>query len=262
MPKRSAGLLLYRRGGAGIELLIVHPGGPFWARKDDGAWSVPKGEYTEEEDPERAAVREFEEELGRAAPEGPRLDLGVVTQAGGKRVHVFAVEGEFDVATTVSNTFEIEWPPRSGRTGVFPEVDRGAGSRPTKLAEGCCGAKCPWWIAFWRRWGPVRTTDRECGCGRSGRTVAVGPRKFSNIRGERCTHPWGADEERRAERGGGRSLTSYAPAHSCSAPAGCRWLPGRPRFRPTVRLPSQHLRPISRRPPPIPGQRRSRRRRA
>jgi predicted NUDIX family NTP pyrophosphohydrolase len=124
VPKRSAGLLLYRRGRAGIELLIVHPGGPFWARKDDGAWSVPKGEYTEEEDPERAAVREFEEELGRAAPEGPRLDLGVVTQAGGKRVHVFAVEGEFDVATTVSNTFEIEWPPRSGRTGVFPEVDR------------------------------------------------------------------------------------------------------------------------------------------
>jgi predicted NUDIX family NTP pyrophosphohydrolase len=140
VPKRSAGLVLYRRGGSGIELLLVHPGGPFWARKDDGAWSVPKGEYTEDEDPEQAAVREFEEELGHPPPGGARLDLGVIAQGGGKRVQVFAAEGDLDEADICSNTFELEWPPRSGRTAVFPEVDRACWCTPeearTKLLPG------------------------------------------------------------------------------------------------------------------------------
>jgi predicted NUDIX family NTP pyrophosphohydrolase len=123
MPKRSAGLLMYRRRGGALELLLVHPGGPFWARKDDGAWSIPKGEYDDGEEPLAAAKREFAEEVG-AAPDGDFIDLGDVTQAGRKVVRAFAVEGDFDVAGLQSNTFEIEWPPKSGRRRSFPEVDR------------------------------------------------------------------------------------------------------------------------------------------
>jgi predicted NUDIX family NTP pyrophosphohydrolase len=118
---RSAGLLLYRRPGP--ELLLVHMGGPYWARKDAGAWTIPKGEYADE-DPVAAARREFAEELGSPPPDGPLLELGSVRQRGGKTVQAWAVEGDFDVATLVSNTFEIEWPPRSGRRASFPEVDR------------------------------------------------------------------------------------------------------------------------------------------
>ncbi|MBS9535757.1 NUDIX domain-containing protein [Mycobacterium sp. M1] len=124
MPRHSAGLLLYRGAGAAVEVLIVHPGGPFWARKDDGAWSIPKGEYTGDEDPWAAARREFAEEVGVPAPDGARLDLGSVTQAGGKVVTVFAVAGDLDVQAAYSNTFELEWPPRSGTMREFPEVDR------------------------------------------------------------------------------------------------------------------------------------------
>ncbi len=124
MPKLSAGLLLYRITDDGIEVLLGHPGGPFWARKDDGAWSIPKGEYTTDEDPWSAARREFREEIGFDAPDGPRLDLPPVKQAGGKVVTAFAVQGDLDVTDSVSNTFELEWPKGSGRVKEYPEVDR------------------------------------------------------------------------------------------------------------------------------------------
>ncbi|AQA02813.1 NTP pyrophosphohydrolase [Mycobacterium sp. MS1601] len=125
MPKLSAGLLLYRSGDAGLEVLIVHPGGPFWARKDDGAWSIPKGEYNIGEDPWSTAQREFAEELGLDVPQGPRTELGEVRQSG-KVVTAFAVGADLDITDTRSNTFEMEWPPRSGRMQEFPEVDRAA----------------------------------------------------------------------------------------------------------------------------------------
>lgn len=124
MPRTSAGLLLHRRRAQDLEVLLVHPGGPFWARKDDGAWSIPKGEYEPTEDPVAAARREFAEELGSPPPDGPLLDLGEVTQRGGKQVRAWAVEGDLDVTTVVSNTFEMEWPPRSGERQSFPECDR------------------------------------------------------------------------------------------------------------------------------------------
>ncbi|HVT76757.1 MAG TPA: NUDIX domain-containing protein [Acidimicrobiales bacterium] len=124
MAKQSAALLVYRRTGDGIEVLIVHPGGPYWAKKDDGAWSLPKGEYVDGEDPLTVARREFAEELGQPPPAGDVIDLGEVRQAGGKRVRGFAIEGDVEVTTVVSNEFELEWPPRSGRTQSFPEVDR------------------------------------------------------------------------------------------------------------------------------------------
>ena len=123
MPKTSAGLLLYRRVGGELEVLLVHPGGPYWARKDAGAWSVPKGEYEPGEDPLEVARREFEEELGVASPDGSPAPLGEVTQAGGKVVTAWGQEGDLDVTGVRSNTFEMEWPPRSGRTQEFPEVD-------------------------------------------------------------------------------------------------------------------------------------------
>jgi predicted NUDIX family NTP pyrophosphohydrolase len=124
MPKESAGLLVYRRTAAGIEVLLAHPGGPLWARKDEGAWTIPKGEIEPGEDGLAAARREFAEEAGRPAPEGACLPLSPVRQPGGKIVHAWAVEGDLDPRTLRSNTFEMEWPPRSGRTRDFPEVDR------------------------------------------------------------------------------------------------------------------------------------------
>jgi predicted NUDIX family NTP pyrophosphohydrolase len=125
MKKQSAGLLLYRTTGENtIEVLLVHPGGPFWARKDMGAWSIPKGEFAEEEMPEAAARREFAEELGIAAPEGPLLDLGQVKQPGGKVVYAWAIAGDLDTKQVKSNSFTMEWPPRSGKQQEFPEVDK------------------------------------------------------------------------------------------------------------------------------------------
>jgi predicted NUDIX family NTP pyrophosphohydrolase len=122
--KRSAALLVYRRTGSGTEVFLVHPGGPFWAKKDLGAWSIPKGEFDEDEDGLAAAKREFLEEVGQAI-EGNFIALTPVKQRGGKVVHTWAVEGEVDAAAVKSNEFEMEWPPRSGRTARFPEVDRG-----------------------------------------------------------------------------------------------------------------------------------------
>ncbi len=125
MPRTSAGLLLYRAGAGGrLEVLIAHMGGPFWARKDAGAWSIPKGEYEEGEDPLAVARREFEEELGQPAPAGEPALLGEFRQSGGKRVTVFAQAGDCDVTEIRSNHFAVEWPPRSGQYRSFPEVDR------------------------------------------------------------------------------------------------------------------------------------------
>ena len=124
MPKRSAGLLLYRVLDDDVEVLLGHPGGPFWARKDDGAWSIPKGEYTDEEDQWLAARREFREEIGLDAPDGPRVEFAPLKQPGGKIVTAFAVRGDLDIADSVSNTFELEWPRGSGKIREYPEIDR------------------------------------------------------------------------------------------------------------------------------------------
>jgi predicted NUDIX family NTP pyrophosphohydrolase len=125
MTARSAGLLLYRIGVTGaVDVLIAHPGGPYWAARDEGAWSVPKGEYGPGDDALATAYREFGEETGLAAPAGDALCLGDVRQPGGKRVTVWALEGDVDLSRTSSNTFELEWPPGSGRRQRYPEVDR------------------------------------------------------------------------------------------------------------------------------------------
>ncbi len=126
MPTTSAGILLYRRTATGPEVLLGHMGGPFWARKDDGAWSLPKGEHGPDEDPLAVARREFEEELGSPVPPGDLLPLGAHRVTGAKELTVWAVEGDLDAAATRSNTFELEWPPRSGRLQAFPEIDRAA----------------------------------------------------------------------------------------------------------------------------------------
>jgi predicted NUDIX family NTP pyrophosphohydrolase len=125
MAKRSAGLLLYRRGAGGLEVLLVHPGGPFWRAKDLRAWSLAKGEIDPGEEPAACALREFEEETGTRL-EGEPAPLGEVRQAGGKTVIGFALEGDLDADAIRSITFELEWPPRSGRRQSYPEVDRAA----------------------------------------------------------------------------------------------------------------------------------------
>ncbi len=123
MARKSAGLLMYRIRAGQIEVLLVHPGGPFWTQKDEGAWSIPKGEFTDEEPPLDAARREFQEETG-FPPSGTFRPLAPIKQAGGKIVHAWAVEGDLDATAIRSNTFCIEWPPRSGQRREFPEVDR------------------------------------------------------------------------------------------------------------------------------------------
>jgi predicted NUDIX family NTP pyrophosphohydrolase len=124
VPRRSAGILLHRRGDAGLEVLLVHPGGPFWAKKDAGAWSIPKGEHDDGEDAQACALREFAEETGSAPSPGELTDLGEVRQKSGKVVRAWALAGDLDPAAVRSNSFEMEWPPRSGRRQAFPEVDR------------------------------------------------------------------------------------------------------------------------------------------
>ena len=137
----SAGLVLFRsREGSALEALLGHMGGPFWARRDAGAWSIPKGELEAGEQPLAGARREFAEELGHAAPDGPVLELGEIRQTAGKRVVAFAVEGDFDPEEIVPGTFEMPWPPRSGRMQTFPEVDRVAwfdlATAATKIVRG------------------------------------------------------------------------------------------------------------------------------
>ncbi len=125
MVVRSAGVLLFRRGADGLEVLLGHMGGPLWARKDEGAWSIPKGELEPGEDPRARALLELHEETGTPLPPGtPLVDLGAVRLKSGKTVTAYAAEGDLDADAIVSNTFELEWPPRSGRTQAFPEVDR------------------------------------------------------------------------------------------------------------------------------------------
>lgn len=126
---------MYRWAGRVPELLLVHPGGPFWAKKDIGAWSIPKGEFDPEEDPLQAAKREFAEELGVPPPDGPYLDLGQIAQSGHKTVIAFAVEGDFDPEALKSNLFEMEWPPKSGQSRSFPEVDRAGWFTPGDACE-------------------------------------------------------------------------------------------------------------------------------
>jgi predicted NUDIX family NTP pyrophosphohydrolase len=125
MAKRSAGLVMYRWRDACIEVLLVHPGGPFWKHRDQGAWSIPKGEVNPEEPLLEAAAREFREETS-VEPHGPYVSLGAVRLSGGKRVHAWAFEGDCDPQAIRSNSFELEWPPHSGRLTAFPEVDRAA----------------------------------------------------------------------------------------------------------------------------------------
>lgn len=124
MAARSAGILLFRRQQGSLEVLIAHMGGPLWARKDEHAWSIPKGEYGDDENPYDAARREFAEELGQPLPDGDPLDLGEIKQSGGKLVNAWAIESDLDTATVVSNTFTMEWPRGSGVIRDFPEVDR------------------------------------------------------------------------------------------------------------------------------------------
>jgi predicted NUDIX family NTP pyrophosphohydrolase len=123
MAARSAGILMHQRRNGALFILLVHPGGPFWAKKDLGAWSLPKGEYSRGEDPEAVARREFEEELGVPVV-GPLTPLGEIVQKAGKRVIAFALEGDLDTAVIRSNTCEVEWPPRSGKLLTVPEIDR------------------------------------------------------------------------------------------------------------------------------------------
>jgi predicted NUDIX family NTP pyrophosphohydrolase len=135
MPRQSAGILLYRMREERVEVLLVHPGGPTWANKDQGAWSIPKGEYEQGDDPLACALREFEEETGQPPPLEGLLDLGAIRQRGGKVVTAWGVEGDLDADAISSNTFTIEWPPRSGAQRTFPEVDR-AGWFDVETARG------------------------------------------------------------------------------------------------------------------------------
>ena len=134
MPKHSAGLIMYRVRAKYLEVFLVHPGGPFWANKDNGVWSIPKGEYAGDEEPFEVAKREFHEETGFVA-DGKFLDLGSIRQSGGKIVTAWAVEGDCDPERLQSNRFQIEWPPRSGRLLDAPEIDRGAWFSITEARE-------------------------------------------------------------------------------------------------------------------------------
>jgi predicted NUDIX family NTP pyrophosphohydrolase len=150
--KRSAGLLLYRRKAKGFEVFLVHPGGPFWRKKDDGAWTIPKGLIEPDEDPLAAARREFNEETG-FEPEGEFNELGAFKQPGGKLVAVWAVEGDCDPAKLTSNELEMEWPPRSGKRARFPEVDRGGWFSIDEARDKMLIGQRPMLEAFLRRQG-------------------------------------------------------------------------------------------------------------
>jgi predicted NUDIX family NTP pyrophosphohydrolase len=140
MRKLSAGILMFRIDDGVLKVMIVHMGGPFWAGKDSRAWSIPKGEFNEGDRPREAAVREFEEELGAPPPDGELIELGELKQSSGKLITGYALRGDFNADAAVSNTFELEWPPGSGRTQSFPEIDRAAWvdcrTARTKLVKG------------------------------------------------------------------------------------------------------------------------------
>ena len=157
MKKRSAGILMYKRDRDGLRLLLVHPGGPFWKNKD--SWSIPKGEYGAGEDPLAVARREFGEELGGDII-GPVAPLGEIVQAGGKAVMAWAAEGEFDVTTLKSNTFEIEWPPRSGRRQSFPEVDRAGWFTPSEARTKILAGQRPFIDRLLKTAGGTRRATR------------------------------------------------------------------------------------------------------
>jgi predicted NUDIX family NTP pyrophosphohydrolase len=140
--KRSAGLLMYRRRNARLEVFLVHPGGPFWAKKDLGAWSICKGEYADGEAPLEAAIREFQEETGFTA-QGEFLELGTVQQSGGKMVSAWAFEGDCDPGDLISNRCQVEWPPRSGRMIEIPEVDRGGWFSLSEASERILKGQAP-----------------------------------------------------------------------------------------------------------------------
>ncbi len=142
MPKQSAGILLYRRCNNTLEVFLVHPGGPFWQAKDRGAWSIPKGEYAPDDDPLAAAHREFEEETGFAVPAGTMRPIGDVKLTSGKVITAWIVEGDCDATSIRSNTFSMEWPPRSGRQQEFPEVDRAAWFALAEAREKIHPAQC------------------------------------------------------------------------------------------------------------------------
>jgi predicted NUDIX family NTP pyrophosphohydrolase len=135
LPKQSAGILLYRVRQEDVEVLLVHPGGPFWAKRDLGAWSIPKGEYEHGEDPLAVALREFEEETGHRPSSERPLELGTIRQRGGKVLRAWALAGDLDADATTSNTFTMEWPPRSGNRREFPEVDRAGWFGPPAARE-------------------------------------------------------------------------------------------------------------------------------
>ena len=143
MARRSAGILLYRRRGDALELLLVHPGGPLWARRDAGAWSIPKGEYGDGEDREAVALRELEEETGHRLDGAELVALGEVRQRGGKLVAAWAAPGDLDPAAITSNTFTLEWPPRSGALREFPEVDRAGWFDPATARKKLLAAQVP-----------------------------------------------------------------------------------------------------------------------
>ncbi len=143
--KRSAGILLFRRDGAAIQVLLVHPGGPYWSRRDEGAWSIPKGELEDGEEPLSCALRELDEELGPdcALAGSEPIELGSVRQRAGKVVEAWAAEGRFDPAALESNTFSLEWPPRSGNQEEFPEVDRAEWFDPALAQQKIIPAQAP-----------------------------------------------------------------------------------------------------------------------
>ena len=135
MPRRSAGILLYRRHQGALEVLLVHPGGPMWVNRDAGAWSIPKGEYSDDEDPQAVALREFQEETGQPPPTGDLVALGEIRQKGGKVVTAWAAPGDLDPEAITSNTFKLQWPPNSGRWRTVPEVDRAGWFDPSTAKD-------------------------------------------------------------------------------------------------------------------------------
>lgn len=126
MKKQSAGILIYKHGAGGLEVFLTHPGGPFWAKKDKNAWSIPKGEFEQDESPKDAAWREFKEEVGMPVPKGDSLELGVFRVSSNKEAHVWAIEADLDPKQVKSNSFEMEWPPKSGQMQTYDEVDKAA----------------------------------------------------------------------------------------------------------------------------------------